>query len=198
MSSDPTSEAMKLARACPADWDALCGGSQARTCALCRQTLFDTTAMAPADRAAFEAEVASGKGRAKLFLRRDGTVMKRDCPAGRRVAQKRFKRAVLALLVVGLLGEGALFHQLDAQLRERDEIEQWCGCAVTSDRMLEHLKYLKRHQAGPLPGISGSSLGLFRQIFPARPLYRDLNADARGRAVRREPARPPVHFDHEF
>ena len=65
---------------CGVKWSDLKGGEQTRTCSRCSQRLHSVASLSVDDAIALS---RGDHARAKLFLRRDGTVKVRDCPSSR-------------------------------------------------------------------------------------------------------------------
>lgn len=95
-------DGVRIAKPCPADWDAMAGDERVRFCGTCRQNVYDVSALT---REEAEALLAKTKGRPclRLFRRRDGTVMTRDCPVGVDAWRRRATRvAAVAAAAAGL------------------------------------------------------------------------------------------------
>ena len=65
---------------CGVKWSELKGDEQTRTCSRCSQRLHNVESLSADDAIAL---TRGDQARAKLFLRRDGTVKVRDCPSSR-------------------------------------------------------------------------------------------------------------------
>lgn len=92
---------IKIASPCTASWDAMKGSDTVRFCGECKLNVYNISNMKAADAAAL---VGNAEGRlcVRLYQRKDGTVMTRDCPVGFRAAVKRATRAAGAALTMVL------------------------------------------------------------------------------------------------
>src|SRR5688500_5133615 len=104
--TDPrrTLNTIRIASPCSASWDAMVGDDTVRFCGECKLNVYNLSNMTAA-RAALLVDGAEGRVCVRLYRRKDGTVMTRDCPVGARAALGRMvKSAGAALaLVVGLV-----------------------------------------------------------------------------------------------
>ncbi len=77
---------LRVASTCSADWDSMQGDERVRHCCQCKLNVYNLTSMT-----AVEAEqlIQSHEGRlcVRFYERADGTVLTRDCPVGKRMAQ---------------------------------------------------------------------------------------------------------------
>ncbi|MEM9875550.1 MAG: hypothetical protein AAF928_11690 [Myxococcota bacterium] len=93
---------IRIASPCSASWRAMTGDDHVRHCGQCDKNVYDLSAMT-ADEA--ERLLAEHEGYlcVRLYRRRDGTIIHRDCPVGRRRTQMtRFAAAALAVGGAGL------------------------------------------------------------------------------------------------
>ncbi|HEV3167689.1 MAG TPA: hypothetical protein VGZ22_27035 [Isosphaeraceae bacterium] len=101
---------VRIASPCQASWAAMAGDDRVRFCGLCQKHVYNLSAM-PADEAAVLIVEKEGQLCARLYRRRDGTVLTADCPVGARMSLRRRVRRLAACAVVGvagLLSSGAL------------------------------------------------------------------------------------------
>jgi hypothetical protein len=104
-------DVLSVKNPCPESWDAMEGDDEARSCGVCRMTVYDLSAMT---RERAEQLVAEREGRlcVRFYRRADGTVSTADCAPIRFAALRRTARrtlgaaaalfASLLTLVVGL------------------------------------------------------------------------------------------------
>lgn len=99
---------LAIASPCPASWNAMTGDDRARFCATCAKHVYNIAALTGPEVASL-IERTEGRFCARIYRRRDGTVLTGDCPVGARAfGAKRLHRA-LTLAVVGLGFLMALF-----------------------------------------------------------------------------------------
>lgn len=97
-----------IASPCTADWDAMTGDDRVRHCAQCNLNVYNLSAMA-ADEAAAFLQAREGRTCVRLYRRLDGTVLTRDCPVGLRAARiKAAKAAGRIAAAAALLLSGGL------------------------------------------------------------------------------------------
>ncbi len=72
---------IKIARPCGARWDLMNGNDQVRHCRSCKLNVYNISNLT---RTAAENLIAKHEGKlcVRLYRRKDGTVVTRDCPAG--------------------------------------------------------------------------------------------------------------------
>jgi hypothetical protein len=72
---------IRVASPCPASWEQMAGDHRVRHCSLCNQSVYELSTMTGAELAHFlgahDEDVC-----VRLYRRKDGTVMTRDCPKG--------------------------------------------------------------------------------------------------------------------
>ena len=121
---------VRIASPCPASWDKMTGDDRKRFCGQCKLHVYNLSAMAAPEA---EALLQKSEGRlcVRLYRRRDGTVLTRDCPVGFR---RRVWRGVallagsFAAVVAFLLATGSVSSaQDDAPVRgfDLDSIVGW-------------------------------------------------------------------------
>ena len=106
MQAEHASLRIRIASPCKADWAAMRGDARVRFCSSCSLNVYNISEMT---RAAAEELIRATEGRLciRLYRRKDGTVITRDCPKGLRAIRWRFARA--AVWVLSMLGLGAAF-----------------------------------------------------------------------------------------
>jgi hypothetical protein len=90
-----TSEHLRIATPCKANWDEMTGDDRARFCGECKLTVYNISEMTSDEAHTFLSD-QTGRTCARIYQRADGTIITRDCPAG--VWRKRR----LALIGTGL------------------------------------------------------------------------------------------------
>lgn len=89
---------IRVAAPCKMSWEAMDGDEQARFCHRCKLNVYNLSAMS---REEAEQLVLQSEGRlcVRFYRRRDGTLLTRNCPVGKREAQNRW---LLAGVLSGL------------------------------------------------------------------------------------------------
>jgi hypothetical protein len=97
---------VEIATPCPARWDDMVGDTKSRFCSHCSLNVYNLSEMteSEAERLIIEKE---RKLCARIYRRRDGAVMTRDCPVGlaamrRRAALIGFKAVAMIAILAGL------------------------------------------------------------------------------------------------
>jgi hypothetical protein len=88
-------ENIRIAKPCPANWDAMTGDERVRFCALCSKNVYNLSGMTR-DEAEDLLTKTEGDVCVRLYKRADGTVLTSDCPVGLAAVRRR-----LASLVSG-------------------------------------------------------------------------------------------------
>lgn len=96
---------IQIASPCAMSWDAMEGDERVRFCGDCKLHVYNLAAM-DVEEAATLIDEENAHVCVRLVRRRDGTVLTRDCPVGRRIAVRRKRAAMWASLAVsaGVLG----------------------------------------------------------------------------------------------
>jgi hypothetical protein len=115
---------LKVAKPCPADWNAMTGNDRMRFCGQCQLNVYNLSGMT---RTEAERLVTQAEGRvcARFYRRADGTVLTQDCPVGLRAVKQRVSRwatAVFASVLGFFSGVGVV-----AGLGEKREPEYLMG-----------------------------------------------------------------------
>ena len=99
---------IRIASPCKADWNHMVGDDRVRHCAECNLNVYNFSAMS---RAEVHELIANHEERlcARLYQRRDGTILTKDCPVGFQMKVRRVSRAAGAALVaiMGVAGAAA-------------------------------------------------------------------------------------------
>jgi hypothetical protein len=88
---------VSIAAPCPADWDQMPGTDQVRHCSQCNKNVYNLSAMTRREAEALLRET-EGKLCARLYRRRDGTILTENCPAGLRAIGRRVSRVAGAAM----------------------------------------------------------------------------------------------------
>jgi hypothetical protein len=113
-------EDIRVASPCSADWSAMPGDNQMRTCGDCKKRVYNLTAMT---RAEAEALISSHENPCvRLYRRRDGTVVTADCAP----RLHKIRRRVLAGAFAALAG-GCVDDSMDPGTDETAEAEEQVG-----------------------------------------------------------------------
>ena len=109
---------IKIASPCGANWDEMYGSERKRFCAECKLNVYNISEMTKDEAENF---ILRSEGRLcmRVYRRRDGTVITRDCPVGWARVKRRLTRVYSAALgiaggfLAGVFGLGAL-RELEA------------------------------------------------------------------------------------
>jgi hypothetical protein len=96
----PTLESIRIASPCSARWEEMIGDERVRFCTHCAKNVYNLSAMPRAEAEALLVE-KEGQLCARLYQRKDGTVLTADCPVG--VRAKRVKRIAAFAIAGGTL-----------------------------------------------------------------------------------------------
>jgi hypothetical protein len=93
--------ALTIASPCPASWNAMHGDERARFCVACEKHVYNIAALTASE---VESLIQRTEGQfcARLYRRRDGTVLTADCPVGAKALAATRVRRLLTLAIVGL------------------------------------------------------------------------------------------------
>ena len=105
---------VRIASPCPASWDAMEGDERVRFCGSCRRSVYNLSGMS---RSEAEQVIRQSEGRlcVRLYRRRDGTVLTRDCPVGIAAIRKRFAMAIVRSAAVVLFVYALVARPLGAR-----------------------------------------------------------------------------------
>ena len=144
-------EELKVATPCSERWEDMTGDDRKRFCAKCRLHVYNLAGMTRDEATRFVSGAKPGERVCiRLYRRRDGTVLTRDCPAGISAARRRSRTgmAAAALLVAGAGAtvassgaggpppESGMLAQVRFRLYDQPRdflahslgIESWCTC----------------------------------------------------------------------
>jgi hypothetical protein len=87
---------IRIASPCPAKWEQMAGDDRIRWCAACNLNVYNLAELTERE---IRQLLARREGRlcVRLYQRRDGTTLTRDCPVGVRAAMRRLSRVAGAL-----------------------------------------------------------------------------------------------------
>ncbi|WP_020470872.1 hypothetical protein [Zavarzinella formosa] len=86
---------IRISSPCPVEWAGMAGDNRVRHCSQCDQAVYDLSALTTAE--ATELISLPQQVCVRLYRRSDGTVITRDCPAGR---MRRTRQAVRRVALV--------------------------------------------------------------------------------------------------
>lgn len=112
---------VSIAAPCPIKWDEMDGDERKRFCSLCSLHVYNISEMKRKEAEDFLSANTEGVC-LRLFRRVDGTLITKDCPVGRRLAdavKRRVRAAAVAL--VAMFNASAVFGQ-DTKLRVPDSL----------------------------------------------------------------------------
>lgn len=91
---------IQIATPCNVSWDSMTGDERTRHCQSCQLSVYNIASMSTAEA---EQLILQNEGRlcVRIFRRKDGTVITKDCPNGLRAIRDRYYRGVAA--VAGLV-----------------------------------------------------------------------------------------------
>jgi hypothetical protein len=118
---------VRIASPCRANWDEMSGDERVRFCSMCKLNVYDLSNMAEREALALIARNEGGRVCARLWRRKDGTVITSDCPEGElERASRRAKTLVAGLvsLVVVALG-GIAFAATEPGQRIVRKVASW-------------------------------------------------------------------------
>jgi hypothetical protein len=105
---------VQVASPCSASWDDMAGDDRVRFCSHCQLNVYNLSAMTEAEGEQLIIE-REGKLCARIYRRRDGTVITRDCPIGVSALRRRTfwvaSRCAAALVFIGAATAGAIASQ---------------------------------------------------------------------------------------
>jgi hypothetical protein len=102
-------EMLRIASPCHVAWEDMAGTNRMRFCQVCQEVVYDLSAMTRKEPAKLIRQ-KNGKACVRLYRRRDGTVLTRDCPVGARARRQRLCLFAAGSCLVAILAWGsALF-----------------------------------------------------------------------------------------
>lgn len=90
---------IRIATPCPISWEQMAGDERVRFCSVCNLNVYNFSSLTKREA---EALITTTEGRlcARLYRRRDGTVITKDCPAGLRALRRRVSQKVAAVFAL--------------------------------------------------------------------------------------------------
>lgn len=102
---------VSIAAPCPIKWDDMKGDERVRFCDMCELNVYNISEMTRNEAQAFLAE-RTGRTCLRLYRRSDGSLITKDCPIGRKLAdQIKTRTAALVAMVISILNAGLVFAQ---------------------------------------------------------------------------------------
>jgi hypothetical protein len=98
---------IRIASPCPADWEKMAGNERVRHCQACNLDVYNFSTWTEREIRSLLAGKKEDRLCARLYQRRDGTVLTQNCPVGVRALTHRLSRiagAVLSFMMPGLVG----------------------------------------------------------------------------------------------
>lgn len=112
---------VSIAAPCPIKWADMAGDEQIRFCSLCELNVYNISEMTRKDAETFLTS-QTGKMCLRLYRRKDGTLITKDCPIGRRIADGVARRLrITAAAFVAIFNATVVFAQ-QPQLKLPEEI----------------------------------------------------------------------------
>ncbi len=150
---------VRIASPCEESWESMRGDERARFCQRCQLHVFNLASLGEAEVRAL-VDQTGGSVCARVYRRRDGTVLTRDCPTGVARLRRRARRGLVAAasLLAALVG----FRALGGGPRCTSEVTAggWFD-AVVRARVFEAREALRETRTfGPL----------IDEFYPARPV----------------------------
>jgi hypothetical protein len=105
----------------------MAGDERVRHCKACNLNVYNLSAMTEREIRSLLAEKKKGRLCARLYQRRDGTVLTQNCPVGLRALTRRLSRvagAVLSLMLPGLAGTSQAWAQAYTSIKSNDAVLQ--------------------------------------------------------------------------
>lgn len=120
-------EQIKIASPCPASWKDMIGDEQVRFCSLCSKNVYNLSSMSKVELETLVNQMG-GKLCARIFLRKDGSVMTTDCAVGLAAIRRRIltRLAPVAALILSLLAGATMLiksHKINVPGLDR-KVEQ--------------------------------------------------------------------------
>jgi hypothetical protein len=122
---------VRIASPCKMEWAAMTGGDRVRHCAACQKNVFNLSGMKRKD-ALDLLRATEGKICARIYRRKDGTILTADCPVGVALLARKAKRAVLGACIATLGAVGALLALLASSTTTERVIPHGVRDAVTT------------------------------------------------------------------
>ncbi len=98
-------DSVRIASPCSSDWNAMYGNERMRFCSECKLNVYNLSEMTKQEAENF---LMSAEGRVcmRIYRRKDGTVLTKDCPVGWKAIKQRTSKVVTAAfsIVAGFFG----------------------------------------------------------------------------------------------
>ena len=90
---------IRIATPCPTSWEQMTGEERVRFCSLCNLNVYNFSSLTKREA---EALIATTEGRlcARLYRRRDGTLITKDCPLGLRALRRKVSQKAAAMFAL--------------------------------------------------------------------------------------------------
>lgn len=150
---------LRIASPCEESWEAMKGDERARHCARCKLNVFNVKELTDQELRTLLMKT-EGKVCGRIYQRKDGTVLTRDCPTG--LARVR-RKALAALAMAATLIVAVIGYRLNAARSCSDggEGEGWFA-TVFEKRFIDARETLRDTRSfGPL----------INELFPLRPTF---------------------------
>src|SRR5438046_1349796 len=137
---------IRIASPCTANWEHMVGDDRVRHCAACNLNVYNFAALTNSE---IEELISSRQGRVcgRLYRRKDGTILTKNCPVGFQIKSRRISRAAGAALtaIMGVAGAAAQIaspgktaattnvQQKDSQIRI--EVLDLTGAVISNARV---------------------------------------------------------------
>lgn len=112
---------IKIASPCSANWNEMIGDNRKRHCAECKLNVYNLSDMTKSEAESF---LINSEGRVclRVYRRKDGSVITRDCPVGFAKLKRKVSRAATAVLasLIGLFTGLFSFYQTEVNLPDLD------------------------------------------------------------------------------
>ena len=159
MQEQAITDRIRIASPCKADWESMAGDERVRFCQSCRKHVYNLSAMTP-DAIAELIRFREGKLCARLYRRRDGTMLTANCSVGRR----RQRRRDLLGLTIGALGIFAAYLGIAATS------DKACNAPAATLSFIQRIQYGWREWLGfsqPTPMMG--DIAVMGTVAPASP-----------------------------
>lgn len=119
---------IKVASPCNADWNSMTGDERARFCQSCKLNVYNISEMTTKEAEKLIRENEEKRLCIRLYRRKDGTVITRDCPRGLAVIRRRTLKCFAAVLatiggITAFLYQKILFKPQPTQSMEIHMVE---------------------------------------------------------------------------
>jgi hypothetical protein len=140
---------LKVASPCTEKWELMAGDARTRRCERCALNVFNVSELSEDEMFALFAKANGGRVCGRIFQRRDGTVVTKDCPVGVARLRRRVLVAIttsLALVIAAFMarplphGRGGAIVDLVQRVRATaGDTEAWLRGSATFGPLVEWL-----------------------------------------------------------